>query len=583
MKAGCDMSCGDEYSTLGEAVKKGLVSVKDIDRAVTRLMLARFKLGMFDPKSAVPYDTITIAENNTPAHQELARKVADESIVLLKNADHTLPLKKNLKSVTVIGAYATDLNILLGDYHGTPSNPINILQGIKDKLGPDVDVRFAPGYNMLEERIDNPITVGSEYVSPLGGLPVHGLYAQYFDNPHLKGVPVLTRVDTMMAVYWGLKSPGRGVPARDFSVRWTGTITPPVTGNYKLGIVTDQKGRLYLNGKLLVDNWKPYQINVFKTKTVKLVKGKKYDVKIEYADSEDFAGIRFQWHLIPKPPPRQSLIKNAIALAKKFDVVIAIAGISPQLESEENPNINLPGFRGGDRTRLRLPAGEEALLRALHKTGKKIVLVLVGGSALAVDWAEKNIPAILDSWYPGEEGGNAVADVLFGDYNPAGRLPVTFYRSVRDLPPFTDYSMQGRTYRYFKGKPLYPFGFGLSYTKFEYSDLRLNKSTVNPLDTLRVSVDVRNVGKRDGDEVVQLYVRNLMYKGPKPIKSLDGFDRVNVKKGETKTVTLLVPVRSFKLFSVKKNEYEVYPGRYQLQIGSSSEDIKLTRTVRVVN
>ncbi|MCL4538690.1 MAG: fibronectin type III-like domain-contianing protein, partial [Bacteroidetes bacterium] len=174
-------------------------------------------------------------------------------------------------------------------------------------------------------------------------------------------------------------------------------------------------------------------------------------------------------------------------------------------------------------------------------------------------------------------------NVLFGDYNPAGRLPVTFYRSVRDLPPFTDYSMQGRTYRYFKGKPLYPFGFGLSYTKFEYSDLRLNKSTVNPLDTLRVSVDVRNVGKRDGDEVVQLYVRNLMYKGPKPIKSLDGFDRVNVKKGETKTVTLLVPVRSFKLFSVKKNEYEVYPGRYQLQIGSSSEDIKLTRTVRVVN
>ena len=582
VKAGCDLSCGGEYSTLPQAVKDGLISERDIDTAVTRLMMARLKLGMFDPKGAVPYDTITIAENNTPAHQELARKVADESIVLLKNAGNTLPLSKNLKSVAVIGAYATDLNILLGDYHGTPSNPVNILQGIKNKLGPDVNVNFAPGYNMLEDRIDNPVTIGSQYLTPEGGLPLHGLYAEYFDNPDLKGEPVLTRVDTMVSPYWGLNSPGKGVPPHYFSLRWTGTLTPPVTGQYKLGIVTDEKGRLYLDGKLIVDNWNPYQINVFKSKTVTLEKGKRYNVKIEYADSGDFAGIRFQWHLVPNLPPRQTLINSAVALAKKSDVVIAVAGISPQLESEENNNINFPGFKGGDRTRLRLPAGEEALLKALHKTGKKIVLVLVGGSALAVDWEEKNIPAILDSWYPGEEGGNAVADVLFGGYNPAGRLPVTFYRSVRDLPPFSDYSMQGRTYRYFKGKPLFPFGFGLSYTKFDYSDLKLNETKAKPGDTLRVSVKIRNAGEWNGDEVVQIYVRNLTAKGPMPIESLVRFDRVSIKEGEAKTVTLLIPVRSFKIYDAKKDEYVVAPGKYRIQVGASSSDIRLTKVMRVM-
>ncbi len=582
VKAGCDLSCGGEYSTLGQAVKEGLISEKYIDRAVTRLMLARFKLGMFDPAGAVPYGNITMADNNTPAHRELARKVADESIVLLKNVRQTLPLTKRLKSVAVIGAYASDPYVLLGNYHGTPSNPVNILQGIKDKLGSGVDVRFSPGYNMLEDRIDNSVTVETRYVSPGNGSTGHGLFAEYFANPHLKGKPVLTRVDTMMSSYWGFDSPGKGVPPHNFSMRWTGTLTPPVTGEYDLGIVTDEKGKLFLDGKLLVDNWSPSQIDVFKSKRVRLEKGRKYDVKIEYADSGDYAGIRFKWHLITMLPTRQSLIRSAVALAEKSDVVIAVAGISPQLESEENPNIDLPGFKGGDRTWLRLPAGEEALLKALHKTGKKVVLVLVGGSALSVDWAQENLPAIVDAWYPGEEGGAAVADVLFGDYDPAGRLPVTFYRSVKDLPPFTDYSMSGRTYRYFKGKPLYPFGFGLSYTRFEYSNLMLNESTAGPQDTLRISVNVRNVGEREGDEVVQIYLRNLASKGPKPIKSLVGFDRVSIQKGATRTVKILVPVQNFRLFDVKKNEYTVTPGKYELQIGPSSTNIRLRKAVRVV-
>ncbi len=581
VKAGCDLTCGSEYSTLADAVKSGLISEAEIDTAVTQLMLARFRLGMFDPPSAVPYSKITIADNNTPAHMALARKVADESIVLLKNGRKTLPLSKKLKSVAVVGLYAQDINILLGNYHGTPSNPVTILQGIKDKLGPGVDVRFAAGYNLLEDKIVNPRPVPPENVTPSHGFYGHGLYAEYFDNPYLKGKPVLTRVDEKMHQYWGYDSPGKGVPARDFSVRWTGTLTPTETGEYKLGIITDQKGRLYLDGKLIVDNWDPFQINVFKSKTLRLEKGKKYSVKIEYADSGDFAGIRFEWYRKMEEPPAKELLRDAVDLAKKSDVVIAVAGISPQLESEENDNINLPGFKGGDRTRLRLPEEEENLLQALHKTGKPVVLVLVGGSALGIDWAKKNIPAIIDAWYPGEEGGAAVADVLFGDYNPAGRLPVTFYKSVKQLPPFTDYSMKGRTYRYFTGTPLYPFGYGLSYTTFRYADMKVSSEVTKPGDTLKVSVNVKNTGDRSGDEVVQLYVKNLTAKIPWPIETLKGFDRVSIQKGETKTVTISLPVESLQAYSPKDGKLVVPRRKYELPIGSSSIDIKVTKTIVV--
>ncbi len=583
VEAGCDLTCGDEYSTLKEAVEKGLISEADIGTAVMRLMLARFRLGMFDPPSAVSYSKITIADNNTPAHRELSRQVADESIVLLKNARHTLPLKKSLKSVAVIGVYADDIDVLLGDYHGTPSEPVTILQGIRNKLGPDVRVRYAGGYDLLEDEILNPTTISSEFVSPPGEPGIHGLYAEYFNNTDLKGKPVLTRIDTTLEPYWGLSSPGEGIPAHEFSMRWTGTITPPETGEYHLGIITDQKGRLYLDGKLLVDNWSPFEINVFKSKVVELKKGNRYSVEIDYADSGDFAGIRFQWQKIRKALDAAKLLKDAVETARESDAVIAVAGISPQLESEENNRINLPGFRDGDRTRLRLPEAEEKVLKALYATGKPVVLVLVGGSALAVNWEQEHLSAIVDAWYPGEEGGNAVADVLFGDYNPAGRLPVTFYRSVKDLPPFSDYSMSDRTYRYFNGTPLFPFGFGLSYTKFEYSNLEVNDTDLKRNDTLSLSFDVRNAGGRDGDEVVQLYLKDLTLAVPHPIKSLGGFRRLNIKRGESRKVEFSLPMKSFRYFDEKRNEFVVAPGEYQLQIGSSSTDIRLTKTVRVGN
>ncbi len=579
VKAGCDLSCGGEYADLKGAVAKGLIPEKEIDRSVERLMLARFKLGMFDPVSAVPYNKITIAQNNTPAHMELARKVADESIVLLKNAKNTLPLKKNVKSVAVIGVYADDIGVLLGNYNGQPSDPVTILQGIRNKLGDKVNVSYAGGYNLLVDTT-SIVPVDKEYLRPAGGKPGHGLYAEYFDNFDLKGKPVLTRIDSVAFQRWGSSSPGKGVPVHNFSLRWTGTITPPSTGKYEIGISTLDRGRIYLDDTLLVDNWSPYQKWAFKSGTVNMERGKEYPIEVDYGDSLDFSMLRFAWRKVNPMPDPEKLIADAVSLVKESDEAIVIAGISPRLEGEER-SIDIPGFQGGDRTDLRIPANQERLIKALYATGKPIVLVLTGGSALAVDWEEENLPAIVDSWYPGEEGGNAVADVLYGDYNPAGRLPVTFYKSVKDLPPFTDYNMKGRTYRYFEGTPLYPFGFGLSYTSFEYSDLKSSSDVAKPGDTLVVSVRVKNAGERDGDEVVQLYVKDLTSQVPQPIKSLRGFERVFIPKGETKTVKILLPVRSLRYFSDKEKGYVVEPGRYELQVGASSGDIRVKRTITV--
>jgi beta-glucosidase len=584
--AGCDLTCGNEYLSLKDAVSKGLISQKEIDAAVTSLMLARFKLGMFDPPSAVPYSSITISDNDTPGHRALARKVADESIVLLKNAQETLPLKRDLKSVAVIGLYADDIDALLGNYNGTPSKPVTILQGVKNKLGDNVEINFAAGYNLLED-YNNLETVNAEYVKPGKGLPGHGLYAQYFDNPDLSGKPSFTRVDTVMQQFWWRGFPGKEITHEYFSVRWTGTITPPATSMYILRITTNGRNRLFINDTLIADNWSMNPTNTLKSKMVFMEKGNDYRIEVDYADSVNYAGVRLQWRKVTELPSEKELTADAVSLAKRSDAVIVVAGISPRLEGEEMP-INLPGFKGGDRTRLSIPDGQEELLQALQATGKRIVVVLVGGSALAVNWEEENLPAIVDAWYPGEEGGDAVADVLFGDYDPAGRLPITFYKSVKDIPPFTDYDMsadslgEGRTYRYFNGVPLYPFGFGLSYTKFDYSRLEVSKETAKHTDTLTISMMVRNAGKQDGDEVVQLYAKDLTSRQPQPIKSLKGFKRVHIKKGDSANVEISLPVESFRYFDEKKNDYVVEPGKYELQVGSSSSDIRLKKDVTVV-
>ena len=578
VSAGCDLDCGGEYSTLPEAVKQGFISEKKIDRAVKRLMKARFLLGMFDPPEKVAYAQIPFSENDTKEHRQLARQVAQKSMVLLKNDKGMLPLSKQIKKIAVVGPYADNVDVLVGNYHGTPSHPVTFLQGIRNAIGENIKITYAEGVEPLE-RYARMKVVDGHFTTPSDQSGVFGLKGEYFDNEDLKGKPVMVRTDTIMRHYWALRSPGKNIPADHFSVRWTGYFISPVTGPVEMGITTDDKGRLYFDDKLVVDNWDHPEINKIKTFKTNLEKGKKYKVRIEYADIQGYAGIRFEWHMLPANSEKDKLIREAVAKSKSADVAIVVVGISPRLEGEEMA-INLKGFKGGDRTSLKLPDTYEDLLKAVYATGTPVVLVLTGGSALAVNWAQEHIPAILMAWYPGEEGGNALADILFGKYNPAGRLPVTFYHSVNDLPSFTNYFMKGRTYRFFEGKPLYPFGYGLSYTTFSYTGLSLSKTETTLDDTINVQVDVKNTGNYEGEEVVQLYIRNPEDKdGPR--LSLKGFKHVYLKKGEDKVVNIPLVINDLAIYHPDDKSFKTDPGKYEVEIGASSEDIKLKKIITV--
>jgi len=582
VKAGTDITCGAEYSSLKKAVEDGLITEKEIDIAVSRLMLARFKLGMFDPQEMVPYSKVSDKDLEARSHRDLANEVARKSIVLLKNQDNILPLNRDgIKSIAVIGPYIMRDDILYGNYSGKSSNPVTFLKGIQQKAGTGIKVFYTKGIAPIDGG-GALTTVETRYVKPPSGKG-NGLLGEYFNNPDLKGKPSVSRIDQEMAPYFDKSAPAQGMNSDFFSVRWTGTITPPETGFYILGIITDDRGRLFFEDQLKVDNWAPFQKNVMKTFRTRLEKGKDYKIRIEYADSLDYAGIRFQWKmdgLDDEIAEEANLFKKAIDIASKSDIVLFYGGISANLEGEEM-TVDLPGFKGGDRTSLDLPTNQLRLLKVLKATGKPVIMVVTSGSPIALNWENENIPAILQAWYPGEEGGNAVADVLFGDYNPAGRLPLTYYRSVSDLPDFENYYMQGRTYRYFKGNPLFPFGYGLSYTSFAYSELKIDKPVLKSDETVKVSLNVKNTGIYDGDEVVQLYVRNMDSKEEQPIKSLRGFSRIHIAKNMSTDVTFLLKIEDLKYFNVSKNKFSVDPGRYEILIGSSSEDIRLKEIFKV--
>ena len=462
VKGGTDLTCGNEYKTLVEAVKQKLISEAEIDTAVKRLFTARFRLGMFDPPELVAYARIPFSQNDTPEHRQLALKTARESIVLLKNANRTLPLKKTLKSIAVIGPNADSPEVLWGNYNGHPSVLTTPLAGIEKAVSKNTKVIYAPGSTLAGEAV---VAVPASALTVDGRKP--GLKAEYFNNQELRGPAAVVRTDARIDFDWGRFQPAPELTGNNFSVRWTGKLTPPESGNYKLGFTADDGARLYLDGKLLVDAWTSNP-NKTVTTEIALAGGRSYDLRMEYFQNNRENIARLVWSY---PRLTDRMIEEAVKAARESEASVLVLGISARLEGEEM-NVPLDGFRGGDRTEISLPKPQEALLKAVVATGKPVVVVLLSGSALAVNWANDNVPAMLHAWYPGGEGGTAIADVLFGDYNPGGRLPVTFYKSVDQLPPFTDYSMEGRTYRYFKGEPLYPFGYGLSYTKFVYSNLR---------------------------------------------------------------------------------------------------------------
>jgi beta-glucosidase len=470
----------------------------------------------------VPWSKLGMKDNDTDANRAVARQAARESIVLLKNEHGTLPLKPGVKTIAVVGPTADSLDVLLGNYNGTPSRYTTILDGIRKRFS-GAKILSATGSALTET---DAVPIPRIFLRTGGANSQSGFRAEYFNNATLNGSAASERVDAQVNFEWGSESPAPGVDARNYSARWGGEIVPARDGDYRIGAEVDGGFRLYVDGELLVDQWNSRD-DTEDTAVVSLAGGRAYKVVLEYAKNGDTGGAKLIWNA-------PGMADEAADAAKKADVVIAVVGISPDLEGEE-ADVNAPGFFGGDRVDLELPAPQQKLLEALAATGKSVIVVLTNGSALAVNWAQEHAAAILDAWYPGEEGGAAVADVLAGDYNPAGRLPVTFYESVGQLPPFTDYSMKGRTYKYFRGTPLYTFGYGLSYTTFAYSNARVDRATIAAGENATVSVDVQNTGDVAGDEVVELYVTHPRVAGA-PIRALAGFTRVHLDRGEKKTV-----------------------------------------------
>ena len=551
VKKGTDLTCGSEYKSLNQAVRDNLITEKEIDAAVKSLMKIRFRLGQFDPPETVKYARIPFSENDSAAHHELSLKAARESLVLLKNEDQTLPLKKSLKTVAVIGPNADDADVLLGNYNGQPSISVTPLAGIKAKL-PNAKVLYSAGIY--------PTGAANE---PIAADAFSDLKAEYFNNRELQGTPALVRKDEQINFNWGSLSPSKEIGEDNFSVRWTGKLTAPETGKYTLGWRSNGGARIFLDDKLVLEDLKnPRTRNI--NQDFDFVGGKTYDLRVEYYENANhYASAKLLWN----PPSAQTKLRtDALEKAAEADVVIMLMGISPTVEGEEM-DVKLEGFRGGDRTDIALPKPQEDLIKAVQAVGKPVVLVTLGGSALALNWENENIPAMLHAWYPGQFGGTAIADALFGDYNPAGRLPVTFYKSINDLPPFENYAMDGRTYRYFKGAPLYPFGYGLSYTKFAYANLQI-KNKINAGENVQISAEVRNAGQTAGDEVVQLYVTDDASTVRVPVRSLAGVQRINLPAGEKRTVNFTLTPREMSVV-LNDGKRVVEPGDFSISVGGA--------------
>jgi beta-glucosidase len=563
VKAGTDLECGNAYPSLVNAVNKGLISEEEIDDAVKRIFKARFKLGMFDPPEMVPYSKLNVVDSEE--HKALALEAARKSIVLLKNENNLLPLNKDIKSVAVIGPNADDVDVLLGNYNGFSSTPVTPLQGIKNKL-PDSEIIYALGCE-LAENLPSFKVVAESFLYTSNEMDRKGLLGEYFDNKNFSGESSFSRIDTVINFAWWDGAPHPDFDPDNYGVRWSGYLVPEKTGKYAIGGYGFNGFRIYFEDTLLVSF--DGEFDPVKTyKYVNLETGKPYKIKIEFYKKLRYAFMQLIWSA-----PDEMLKQKAIDAAQKADVVVMFMGLSPRLEGEEM-NVKVYGFKGGDRLRLDLPDNQVNLLKEIHSTGKPIVLVLLNGSALSVNWENNNISAIIEAWYPGQAGGTAIADIIFGDYNPAGRLPITFYKSVNQIPGFNDYSMQNRTYRYFRGEPLYPFGYGLSYTKFEYKNMDIDKSTLSPGDSAIVSIDLSNAGSMKGDEVVQLYIK--AEKDTQAIKTLKGFKRIFLNPGESKKVKFNVTPEKLSRW-IEGEGYTAESGNYVLMIGPSSSDKQLNK------
>ena len=563
LKTGMDNECADfftvekdshDYKPYLDAVKQGLLTEADLDVALRRLFTARMRLGMFDPPDKVPYAQTPDSEIDSGPHRALALKTARESMVLLKN-DGVLPLS-NGKKILVVGPLAESVSVLHGNYAGTASHAVTALEGIRKQFS-SARVSYQPGTNFLRE---HPVIPTSSLSSPEGK---PGLKAEYFLG-EMSDTPHLSRVDPYVDLQLGHHRDAHALPLpdgmRDFSVRWTGFFVPTESGSLQIGL-TGSMDRMWFDNKLIVDDDTLHD-PVPQMQTVELIKGHRYPIRIEYYVGG--FGTKLVWLPVSGDP-----LVEAVAAGRQADVVVAVVGITSRLEGEEM-KVDVPGFRGGDRTSLNLPEEEDELLGAMKGTGKPLVVVLMNGSPLAVNWANDHADAILDAWYSGEEGGTAIAETLAGVNNPAGRLPVTFYKGVEQLPGFEDYSMKNRTYRYFTGEPLYPFGYGLSYSKFAYSNLKLSNPHLAAGAPLDVEVDVKNASQRAGDEVVELYLTFPKLPGA-PLRALRGFTRIHLDAGAQQHVKLSLQPRDLSYVNDSGDRF-VGAGNYLITVGGGQPD-----------
>ena len=587
LEAGTDLSCSiwaPGFNSLAKAVKQGLVSEDLVTQVAERLYTARMELGLFDPQGSNPLDKIPFSDATSQAHRQTSLNAAEESIVLLKNSG-VLPLKSAPGKIAVIGPTADLLPSILGNYVGTPRRPVTPLDGMAEQFKSS-PILYAQGSTLAE---------GAAVPVPRTAFGLNkGLKTEFFATSDWTGRPVAVTTEPLIQADWDNAQPNPEIDTHNYSVRWSGTLTVPAAGHYVFSVEPSdsfpyspvEDYRLVLDGKVISEGSLRSDHDMaakgnFHAETgasptapplmsvpnipdiaVDFTDTKPHEFVFEYLHAGDRSGggVTLKW-----VAPAEAQLNEAVARAKESDVVVAFLGLSPNLEGEEM-RIKIPGFDGGDRTSLDLPEPQETLLKALAATGRPLVVVLQSGSAVALNWANAHAGAILEAWYPGVDGGVAIARTLAGLNNPAGRLPVTFYASLDGIPPFTDYSMKDRTYRYFTSKPLWGFGYGLSYTTFKYGPVKLSSETLKPGLPLTATVTVTNTGKMGGDEVVEAYLKTPQADGP--IHSLVAFDRVTIAPGASKEVALKIDPRALSSVDDKGNR-SILAGKYTLSVGGA--------------
>lgn len=553
-EGGMDLICGEanEADHIRSAIQKGLISEAQIDQSLVRLFTARMQLGQFDPRPMV-FPNITSSENDTDEHRAINRTLAEKSLVLLKNQDGFLPFKSTVKTIAVVGPNADSVDALVGNYNGTPSAPVTILNGMRARFG-EANIRYAQGAGLLDP-VQTPVPDAAFCLD--AKCRKQGLNAEYYADKTYEGKPLKKQKDPAAKIQWKNE-------VASGAVRWEGYLKAPESGTYSMRYIADGGYRIWVDNKLVIDAWNVDWRPVIASGTVNMQAGKTYRLKIEAFQRGEQGDEKLAWSLPSNPGAN-----DALAAAQAADAVVFVGGLTAQVEGEEMP-VPLPGFTGGDRTDLALPQVQRELLQKLYAIGKPVIVVLMNGSALAVNEEDKSATAIIEAWYPGGQGGEAVAGALAGDFSPAGRLPVTFYRSLEQLPPFSDYSMANRTYRYHTGEVLYPFGYGLSYSEFGYDGVKVSPRQWRGTDKVTVSVNVTNTGAVDADEVVQLYVSHPEVKGA-PIRTLVAFKRIHIAKGKSEKVTFELDDRS--LSTVDQNgQRSSAPGKVAIWVGGGQPE-----------